>query len=305
MLPSLPYHRYSHYLQNKFSCPVRKISIDAGFSCPNRDGTIGTSGCAYCNNDAFAPGRKQAALSVSEQIERALKCLRPRYPQANFIVYFQPFSNTHAPVERLEAIYCEALRFPDIVGLAIGTRPDCLDQSKVDLLAEIAGNTYLQLELGLQSANNSTLARINRRHTVNDFCRAMRMCRGRGMDLCGHMITGLPGESAQDAMHTALVMVAEGITGIKIHNLHIVRGTPMAADYAVTPFHLLTMQEHVKIVCDILERLPWEITVQRLTGTVPGKWLIGPAWCVQTGRVISAVEKELATRGTRQGRCKG
>ncbi len=295
------YHRYSQDLRKRFGVRVQKVSVDAGFSCPNRDGTVGTGGCSYCVNAAFTPATARRTPGVRAQLLAGAARVARRHPNAGILAYFQPFSNTHGPVEYLRSVYEEALACEGVVGLAVGTRPDCLDGAKIDLLASLAERCYVQLELGLQSARDDTLRRINRGHTVNCFLEAMARCAGRGFDICGHMITGLPGETRADALRTARVMADAGITGIKVHSLHLVRGAPLTKEHEREPFALLSMQEHVGVVCDILERLPWRITIQRLWGTAPASWLVAPAWCLRGHKVEQAITEELRRRNSRQG----
>lgn len=317
------YTRYGSWLKKRFGKTVRKISVDAGFTCPNLDGSKGLGGCTFCSNTSFSPAihlpilarKRQAAdnpqklapipsardKTIGEQLTEGIRAVSYRYPDCLAIAYLQSFTNTYAPVEKLREIYLEALAVDRVVGISIGTRPDCVSDEVVDLLEELARTTYLQLELGLQTANNQTLTRINRLDTVEEFQRVMQLTQGRGIDRCAHLIIGLPGETMVDWLHTAEMIAASGAEGIKIHNLHIVKGTVLAQEHRAQAIPLPTLAEYVSAVADIIERLPVGMKIERLYGNAPDDWLIAPDWCAEGVRVIRAIEDELARRGTRQG----
>ncbi len=292
------WHGYGAYLRRRFGAPVRKVAIDAGFTCPNRDGTRGSGGCVYCDNASFNPNRQGPRLPVAEQVRIGMRAARGA---EIFIAYFQAYTNTYAPVECLRALYEEALAVEGVVGLAIGTRPDCIDEATLDLLEELARRAYVQLEYGLQSACDETLARIDRGHTVADYVEAMDRSRGRGLHLTGHMIVGLPGESLDDFLHTQAVMVAAGIDSIKYHNLHVVKGSRLAEVHANEPVELMTLEAYADALATLLEQLPWRVVVQRVHGTAPKDRLVAPDWCLDGNCVRLAVERVLQERGTRQG----
>jgi len=307
-----PYNAYGQWLQQRFGRRVVKIPVDAGFSCPNRDGRTGSAGCAFCVNEAFSPPARTAAskprrLISPSDLRKILDAALVRRGCGNgagrpaALIYFQPYSNTYAPVEHLRALYETALSLPGVIGLAIGTRPDCVTAEIIELLAALARCAYIQLELGLPTANDDTLRRLARGHDTACFEATMAQSRGRGFDICAHMIAWLPGETAADALRTAALIAAAGITGIKIHHFHVLRGSALAAEHAFTPLHLPTMEEHVKLAADILERLPWHITVQRLASWAAAEWLVAPAWTLNANAVPPLVAKTLAGRRRRQG----
>lgn len=300
-MPSFPYHRFGDFLQKRFGEKVHKVGVDAGFSCPNRD-AAGGGGCAWCNNASFNPHERASARTVREQVTLGIKLLRRKLGVRLFLAYFQAYTNTHDTTERLAEFYREALGVEGVVGLAIGTRPDCVDEEKLDLLSQIARTHFVQIEYGLQSANDATLARFQRGHTIADFQQAMELTRGRGLEICGHLIAGLPGETRADVFQTQRVMVAAGITGIKIHNLHVVRGSALGEEYLRAPFALPTQAEHVALVADLLEELPWRVNVQRLWGASSAPELhLAPDWCLNNNAVKFAIETEFRRRGTQQG----
>ena len=290
------YLSFSDFLIRRFGGKTLKVAVDAGFSCPNREN--GRNGCAWCDNDAFSAAvRGNGRLPVAEQVRRGLARLRARHPRVTrFLAYFQAYTNTFAPAARLRELYTEALNAdPQIVGLAIGTRPDCVDAEKIALLEELARRTFIQVEYGLQSINDATLAAMHRGHTVADFSRAMALSRGRGLYLCAHLIVGLPGDTLDDSVRAAEFLGAERIDGVKIHNLHIVRDTPLAERYARAPFPLPTLEEYARTAARIIRALPPTVSIQRLAAAPrdPAQ-LVAPAWCLRAGDVARAVETELA-----------
>ena len=299
------YYPFSRFLKERFGFRVQRISIDGGFSCPNIDGTKGVGGCVYCDNKAFSPGIKNRAKPVGSQIEEAIGYLKKRFRKTKgYLAYFQPYSNTHAPVERLEEVYREALEHPEVMGLIVGTRPDCISEEAIDLLEKIAeeGN-YVQIELGLQSANEKTLERINRCHTAGEFTETFnRIEKRKGLDVCVHVILGLPGEDREDMLRTADFLAELNYDGLKIHVLHVVRGTRLEKDFDEGKIKLLEQEEYVSIVCDFLERTPENVTIQRLTADAPPDIHLGPAWAMEKNQVIEAIKAELLKRDTRQGK---
>lgn len=302
MANSYYYNRFGYYLKQRFGEKVHKISVDAGFDCPNRIAGEAATGCAWCENSSFNPNPRSKERSVREQTELGVKILRNRLGVRLFIAYFQAYTNTYADTETLYNLYNQALSVDGIVGIAIGTRPDCIDSEKLDMLEELAQNHYIQLEYGLQSANDKTLGRMNRGHTVADYTTAMQLSTGRGIELCTHLITGLPAETADDAHHSLQTAITAGSTGLKIHNLHVVKGSRLGEEYQQNPFKLTTLDEHVRLVCDMLEQTPPEIVIHRLWGAATTKDRhIAPDWCLDHNRVRRAIELEFAARGTRQG----
>ncbi|HOC94085.1 MAG TPA: TIGR01212 family radical SAM protein [bacterium] len=296
------YYAFSDYLKGRFGCKVYKISIDAGFTCPNRDGSMGEGGCIYCNNQGFSPNTRRERASISEQTRRGAEFMRARYKAEKFLAYFQAFTNTYAPLDTLRRSYSEALACEDIVGLSVGTRPDCVPDDVLDLLASIGQNKETWIELGLQSAHDRTLELINRRHNVASFIDASRRAIDRGsLKICGHIILGLPGETRDMMLDSARLLSNLGVHGVKIHLLHILKDTPLADAHSRGEIPVFKFEEYVSLVCDYLELLSPDIVIQRLTADGPSDLLIAPAWAMEKKRAIDAIEKELLKRDTRQG----
>ncbi len=296
------YNSYGRFLKEKFGCRVAKISVDGGFSCPNRDGTLAVGGCAYCNNDSFRPPNASRLKPVPEQVRDGIERLRARYDARKFIVYFQPFTNTHAPLETLIPLYEAAIAHQDVVGLSLGTRPDCIDADKLEWLEKLAGTHFVTLEYGLQSIYDATLARINRGHDFQCWLNAMNLTRNRGIWLCTHVILGFPWETREEMLRTAEVISDKGLNFLKLHHLHIVRDTPMQSDYEVNPFSLLGLEEYADLVVDFLERLDPGISIERLFGVAPESQLIGPIWGKSKSEIRRYIEQRLVVRDTYQGR---
>jgi radical SAM protein (TIGR01212 family) len=296
------YYDYNTYLRGLFGCRVQKITVDAGLTCPNRDGSVATGGCIYCNARGSGTGAHARGLSITEQLTTGKKALARRYRAEKFIAYFQAFSNTYAPLAMLKALYEEALAVPDVVGLAIGTRPDCVSAPVLDLLQDIARNRLIWVEYGLQSARDTTLARINRGHDAACFFRAVEATRNRGINICTHVILGLPGESRADIRFTARCLSETGIDGVKLHALYVVKGTRLAALHRTGEYRCLEQQEYVELACDFLERLPPAMVVQRLTGDPHPGELAAPGWCLDKTGTLNRIRAELERRDSWQGK---
>ena len=296
------YTDYNSYLRQIFGCRVQKISIDAGLSCPNRDGRAGTGGCIYCNARGSGTGAFAQGVSVAEQIVRSKALMAKRYKATKYIAYFQSFSNTYAPVSVLKSLYDAALTVPGVVGLAIGTRPDCVDASILGLLESYADHYLVWIEYGLQSAHDQTLLRINRGHDFNCFQKAVSLTRGRGINICTHLILGLPGETREMMLNTARTIAAMGIDGVKLHLLYVVKGTVLETLYRQGDYRCLEQQEYVDILCDVLELLPREIVIQRLTGDPHPEELVAPLWSLQKSQTLSMIAETLKNRDSRQGK---
>ena len=294
------YNAFSEELKRTFGCRVHRISVDAGFTCPNRDGTVGTGGCIFCGAAGSGSFGISRGAPVAMQIEEGKEVMVRKYKAREFIAYFQSYTTTYGPVEQLRALYDEALCVTDVVGLIVGTRPDCLSPEALDLLAEYARKTYFWLELGLQSALDRTLQLLNRGHDFAAFEKAVHDCRERGIRVCAHVILGLPGETRDDMLATARILNELGVEGVKIHLLHVMRGTRLAEMYQEGDVRLLDRDGYVGLVCDFLERLAPEISIQRLTGD-GGRDLIAPLWSLAKFEVLNAIDVELERRGTRQG----
>jgi hypothetical protein len=293
---------FSSALRERFGCRVHKISLDAGFTCPNRDGTLGRHGCIYCNARGSGTGAHDRGLSVTAQLEAAKAPLVRRYGARRFIAYFQAFSNTYAPVERLRALYDEALAVPDVVGLAIGTRPDCVPPEVLELLTQLARQRLVWIEYGLQSACDATLARIGRGHDFACFAKAVALTRGRGIQICAHLILGLPGEGAEEMNATARAVAALNLDGVKLHLLYVARATPLEALLRAGDYRPLEQDEYVRLVCDVIERLPPHTIIQRLTGDPRPDELVAPRWALDKSGTLARIRAELQRRDSWQGK---
>ncbi|MEA2062614.1 MAG: TIGR01212 family radical SAM protein [Gemmatimonadota bacterium] len=303
------YYSFNSYLKEKFGCRVHRVSVDAGFSCPNRDGTTGTAGCIFCSNEGFSfnTGRTGGLAPVAEQLESGIRFMRKRFRAQKFIAYFQAFSSTYAPPEELKKIYDNIKLFPNIVGLFIGTRPDCVPDEVLDLIASYRdGEKYLTwIEYGLQSARDDTLRRIGRGHTVADFTDAAARTRERGIGICAHVILGLPGETRQDMLSTAGYLCRTRVDGVKLHALHVLKGTPLAEEYARRRVELPDLDDYACLACDFLERLDSGMVVMRLAPSARPSSLVAPAWCASTREGAAAVEAEMERRNSWQGKLLG
>jgi radical SAM protein (TIGR01212 family) len=299
------YFPLSRYFKERFGTKVYRVTIDAGFTCPNVDGTVAVGGCVYCDNRSFSPNRRLPRTTVRAQVERGVGLLSARYGADRFVAYFQAASNTYAPPARLRRLYDEALEHPQIVGLAIGTRPDCVPDEILDLIEGYARDRYVCLELGLQSIHDRSLDWMNRGHHYDAFVDAVARCQGRGLDLCAHVILGLPGESTADMLGTADALASLPLQGVKIHNLHVVRDTPLERMYQTGEVRLLEFDEYVGLVCDFLERLPPQMVIHRLNGDAPPRYLVAPHWCLDKAGLLRAIDAELERRDSWQGRRQG
>jgi len=290
------------YYRNLFGCRVQKITIDAGLSCPNRDGTISTGGCIYCNSRGSGTGAHAGGLSVSEQLESGKAALSRRYKAKKFVAYFQSFSNTYGPVEKLKKLYDEALSVENITGLSIGTRPDCVNEPVLALLENYAKDYLVWIEYGLQSANDETLLLINRGHDYKCFINTVEATKGRGIKICAHVILGLPGEEKKDMLKTAEAIAGLGIDGVKIHLLYVVKGTRMESLYLDGKYRCLEQDEYAGLVCDFLELLPEDMVIQRLTGDPHRDELVAPLWSLEKAKTIALIKNTLEKRDSRQGK---
>lgn len=296
------YNDLNTYYRSIFGCRVQKISIDAGLSCPNRDGTISTGGCMYCNAKGSGSGAHQAGLSVAEQVTAGKNIMAKRYKAKKFIAYFQSFSNTYAPVDQLKSLYDEALAVKDMVGLSIGTRPDCIDESILKLLQHYNENYLVWIEYGLQSAHDSTLSAINRGHDFKCFETAVNAAKRKDIRICAHVILGLPFEEKHHMLETAKIISGMGIEGIKLHMLYVIKGTPLETLYHSGSYRCLEQKEYVDLVCDFLELLPEEMVIQRLTGDPHSEELAAPLWSLKKGETLDLITQTLITRDSWQGK---
>ncbi len=300
------FNAYSNYFRTIYGARVQKVSIDAGFTCPNRDGSAGTGGCTYCNNDAFNPSYCLPSKSVSLQIEEGIQFHRRRYSEAvSFLAYFQAYSNTYAPLDRLKSLYEEALNFPGVIGLIIGTRPDCIDDEKLEYLKELSDRCYLAVEFGIESCYNKTLKRINRGHSFEDAVVALEKCSVLGINTGAHFIFGLPGETREEMLNQATVISGLPLKTVKFHQLQIIKGTPMEKEYQSNPddFELFTWKEYLDFFIRFLERLNPAFVVERFTGEAPPRFLVREIWGKKrTDQLVNLVEERLQELDTWQGR---
>ena len=299
--PDLRFNSYGSYLRRRFGCRVSKVNVDAGFTCPNRDGSRGVGGCIFCDNRSFSPGTIQETIPIERQVQAGMAYHRTRLKSEKFIVYFQKYSNTYAPVDRLRDLYYRALDHPDVVGISVGTRPDCLSDESLSLLEEIARERYVCLELGLQSVDEDILRWLNRCHDFSEYRVALERAAGRGIEICTHLIHGFPGESRESFRKTAEIISSLPVDSLKIHQLHAVRGTVLAEMFSRGEFVPLTHQQYVAAVCDFLELLPPRITIQRLYGSAPLAIRVAPTWNLKNNCMWYSIVHELKRRGTWQG----
>jgi len=296
------YLDFNTYLRNLFGCRVQKISLDAGLSCPNRDGTLSREGCIFCNSRGSGTGAHSRGLSISEQLEMGKDHLSRRYQAKRFIAYFQSFSNTYAAVETLKTLYEEALAIKDVVGLSIGTRPDCITEPVLNLLQTYAEKYLIWIEYGLQSVHDRSLLRMNRGHDFHSFETAVAATRNRGIKICAHAILGLPQEEKKHMIETAKTIAAMEIDGVKLHLLYVVKGTRLEKIYERGEYRCLSQQEYVDLVCDFLEQLPKNMVIQRLTGDPHPDELVAPQWSLQKSETLKLIHASLIKRNTWQGR---
>jgi radical SAM protein (TIGR01212 family) len=300
------FNAYSSYFRSIYGARVQKVSIDAGFTCPNRNGTKGSGGCTYCNNDAFNPSYCLPSKSVSRQIEEGIEFHKWRYSEAvSYLAYFQAYSNTYAPLDKLKKVYEEALNYPGVIGLIIGTRPDCIDEEKLAYLKELSQSCYLAVEYGIESCHNKTLLRINRGHTFEDAVWAVERTSGLGLNTGAHFIFGLPGETREEMLNQASVISRLPLKTVKFHQLQIIKGTLMEKEFLDRPydFELFTWEAYRDFFISFLERLNPAIVVERFTGEAPPRFLSGEGWGKKrTDQIVNLIEKRLEELDTWQGR---
>ncbi len=296
------YSSFGAYMRKKFGSTVYKVNVDAGFTCPNRDGTLGLSGCIYCNNDSFRPDSCTPALPVSEQISNGIRHIRGRYKTEKFLVYFQPYTNTYAPVEKLEGLYKAALETPSVVGLAIGTRPDAVDRAKIEMLEALAADYFILIEYGLQSIYDKSLNFINRGHDYKKFLDAINLTKDRNIYIGAHIIAGFPTETREETLAMAGEISLLPVDFLKVHQLQVVRDTPLEKIYGENPFHTFGYEEYLDFIVDFIERLSPDIVFQRLFATAPDSILIAPEWGRNRHQILRDIERRLEARDTCQGK---
>jgi hypothetical protein len=295
------YNDLNRYLRNLFGCRVQKITVDAGLSCPNRDGTISTGGCIYCNERGSGTGAHKKGLSITRQLETAKKRLEKRYKAKKFLAYFQSYSNTYAPLPKLRFLYEQALSVKDIVGLSIGTRPDCVNEDVLSLLSGYARNHLIWIEYGLQSANDKTLEYINRGHDFQCFKDAVLASQNRNIKICAHVIIGLPGETDEDLDETARAISDLQIDGVKLHLLYVIKNTSLEKMLRQGRYACLIRREYVERVCNFLEKIPESVIIHRLTGDPHPHELIAPQWSLNKRQTLDLIDETLEKRNSRQG----
>ena len=296
-----PYNDYGSWIRAQFPFRVQKISVDAGFSCPNRDGRVSHGGCTFCDNRTFSPQYCGGGKSIARQISEGKAFFAKKYPAMKYIAYFQAFTNTYADLDTLKRRYEEALSQPDIVGLVIGTRPDAVDTATLDYLAELARQTFLVVEYGIESANDDTLRRINRGHDFECSRKAISATHDRGITTGGHVIIGLPGEGPEESLRQASAISALKLDILKIHQMQIIRGTRLAADYATSPFPLYTADEYIELVARYVERLRRDIVIERFVSQSPADLLVAPKWGLKNHEFTDRLVNYMKKTGSRQG----
>ena len=297
MNPQKTYSDYNSYLRNIFGERVQKIAVDAGLTCPNRDGRISKGGCIYCNARGSGSGKAGEGMSIRQQIEAGKIGARIKYKAKKFLVYFQSFSNTYTSPEHMKAMYDEALACEGVLGMAIGTRPDCIDNEKLELIASYAKDYLVWIEYGLQSVHDISLSRINRRHTFADFVNAVDMTRNRGIQICAHVILGLPGEDREMMLQTARTIADIGIDGLKLHLLYVIKGTVLDKLWQKGEYKPMEQMEYVDIVCDFLALLPKNIIIQRITGDPHPEELRAPLWAARYRETFNMIQDRLGKKG--------
>jgi uncharacterized protein len=296
------YNDLNSYFRSIFGCRVQKITIDAGLSCPNRDGKISTGGCIYCNTRGSGTGAHAKGHTVTDQILAGKKALLKRYKAKKYIAYFQSFTNTYAPLDTLKNLYEEALAIDDVVGLSIGTRPDCVNESVLKLIESYAKTHLIWIEYGLQSIHDKSLTLINRGHDFQCFTDAVDATLNRGIKICAHVILGLPDEKRSHMLETAKAIAKMGIDGIKIHLLYVIKGTSLEKLYRQGSYKCLEQQQYVDLVCDFLEIVPGDMVIQRLTGDPHPEELVAPQWSIKKAQTLSLIKETLEKRDSWQGK---
>lgn len=294
------YNQFSEHLKDKFNEKVYKVTLDAGFTCPNRDGTLSTEGCIFCDNSGSFSQLYSSELDVKKQLEIGISKIKQRYKANKFMSYFQAYSNTYKPKEELKYIYDASLT-DGVVGLSIGTRPDCVNEDKLDLISTYTENYYTWLEYGLQSVHDKSLRYINRGHDFSSFEKACLLTRERNINVCTHIILGLPGETKEDMLQTAKTISGMGIQGVKIHLLCVLEGTKLADLYKQGKIAMFEEDEYVELVCDFLELLPKSMTIQRLAGNGLKSIMLAPGWLAKKWIILNKIDQELEKRNSYQG----
>lgn len=300
------FNAYANYFQQLFGARVQKLSIDAGFTCPNRDGRVGEDGCTFCNNDAFNPSYCLPEKSVKQQIEEGIEFHQNRYRRAsNYLAYFQAYSNTYGDLDHLKSIYSQALNFPDVKGLVIGTRPDCINDELLKYFQELAQEYYVIIEYGIESCYDKTLERINRGHSYQQAIDAILKTNEYGLKTGAHLIFGLPGESREELLAESEIVSKLPLNNIKFHQLQIIKGTQMEKEYQSHPkqFEFFSLDEYIDFMISFLEKLNPNFVVERFAGEVPPRFQAGPGWgLIRNDQILNKIERELELRDSWQGK---
>ena len=293
----MKYVEFGPWLQSELGCKVQKISVNAGMTCPNRDGTLGTGGCTFCNNQTFNPAYCRTEKSVTQQLEEGKQFFARKYPSMKYLAYFQAYTNTYAELDRLVSLYEEALRVPDVVGLVIGTRPDCMPDNLLDYLEELNRRTFLIVEYGVESANDETLLRINRGHTFRQSCEAIRRTAERGIRVGAHVILGFPWEPFDELMRQAEEIGRLPLITLKLHQLQIIRGTQLAREYAEQPWAVPTAEEYIDLVLHYISRLPYGLVMERFVSQSPPEMVIAPQWGLKNHEFANLLRNRMVKFG--------
>ena len=304
--PRRLYHDFATFLAKYFDGKVQKISVHAGFTCPNRDGSKGSGGCTYCNNQTFNPEYCKPQAGIRRQLEDGIAFFSHKYPTMRYLAYFQAYTNTYGELEQLKTMYEEALSVEGVVGIVIGTRPDCMPETLLDYIEQLSRRTFVMVEYGIESANDSTLQRINRGHDFATAADAIRRTHERGILVGGHLILGLPGEDHDELMRQAGVIASLPLDMVKLHQLQLIRGTRMAQEYAQNPeqFHLYTVDEYIDLAIDYIERLPSSMVIERFVSQSPRSLLLAPDWGMKNYQFVDKLRHRMMERGSWQGRLK-
>lgn len=296
-----PYHSLNYFLRERFGEKIFKISLDAGFTCPNRDGTISKGGCLFCSERGSGDFAGDRCFSITSQFDDIKNMMQKKWKNGKYIAYFQAYTNTYAPVEVLREKYEEALRQEDVIGIAIATRPDCLDEQVLDLLEEISKKVYLWVELGLQTVSDDTAKLINRGYKLEVFEQAVKKLKQRSIDIVVHCIFGLPGETEQDMFNTVDYIAHSGVNGVKFHLLHLLKETPLVKLYEQDKLKFLSKEQYINIICKSITMLPEDIVIHRLTGDAPRDSLIGPMWSLNKWEILNEIDNTMKSNYYYQG----
>ena len=300
-MKTLPYNDFGAWLRSHFPYKVQKISVDAGFTCPNRDGRIGRGGCTFCDNNTFNPSYCNKNSSIREQLETGKKFFARKYPKMKYLAYFQAYTNTYAPLDTLKRMYEEALGTENVVGIVIGTRPDCVNKELLDYLGSLSQQVFVSVEYGIESTNDTTLKNINRGHSFDCTRRAISETAARGITVGGHIILGLPGEDTQESLRQASIISQTELDILKIHQLQIIRGTRLEREYSEHPFHLYTPEEYIGLLTEYIRRLRPNIVLDRFTSQSPADMLVAPRWGLKNHEFADRLANHMRAVGAYQG----